>query len=199
METGFIITMVTMLIFAVLATYDGIYLHLIKYRLYGHPDSRFEHLIHTVRAILFPLIVYFLYLSDTLWFFYLGLILVFLDIFTVAVDAYAEGDSRQFMGGLPRWEYILHLFVNGFHFASIAVFLVLKVRVGDASVEIITDFEGIAFYPAFEWLMKNLIPGACLMGLLHVALNFDLPQQHWGKFLDRFSRLSKFEHQRNVG
>lgn len=31
-------------------------------------------------------------------------------------------DSRAFMGGLPRWEYIVHLLGNGFHFAAIAVF-----------------------------------------------------------------------------
>ncbi|MFC4874436.1 hypothetical protein [Negadavirga shengliensis] len=189
METGFIITIISMLLFVVLATYDGIYLHLIKYRLHVHPESKFEHMVHTARAILFPLILYFLYLSDALVFFYIGLAWVFLDILTVAVDAYAEGDSRKFMGGLPRWEYILHLFVNGFHFASIAVFLALKIQIGENQLEIVTDFESISTYPAFEWLIKNLIPGAALMGILHVALNFNQPQQTWDRLLGRFSVL----------
>jgi hypothetical protein len=47
--------------------------------------------------------------------------------------------------------------------------------------------KGISTYPAFEWLIKNLIPGAALMGILHVALNFNQPQQLWDRLLGRFS------------
>lgn len=107
---GFLISTILLTSFAILAVIDGFYLHIFKYQLFNHPESKFEHLTHTIRAILFPLIVYFLFISQNCQTsFSLGILFVFLDIVVLGIDAYVEKDSRAFMGGLPRWEYILHL------------------------------------------------------------------------------------------
>lgn len=185
METGFIILMVLMILFGVLATYDGIYLHIFKYRLYEQPESRFEHLTHTIRAVLFPVILYFLYLENSVSSFYLGLAFVSLDIITLGFDAYMEKDSRAFMGGLPRWEYIIHLFVNGFHFAAIAVFLVLKVDFTANGYQLHATFPETSAYNDFIWLIENLIPGGIFMGLLHVFVCFKRPALIFNKFRSR--------------
>lgn len=52
-----LISTILLAAFAVLAIIDGFYLHIFKYQLHNHPKSKFEHLTHTVRAVLFPLIV----------------------------------------------------------------------------------------------------------------------------------------------
>lgn len=188
MYLGFIIAGISLAIFALLGVYDGFYLHLIKYKLHDHKESKFEHLIHTVRTLLFPLILYFLFLGQNEASLYLGLLFVVLDIIALGVDAYSEEDSRAFMGGLPRGEYIIHLFVNGFHFATIAVFLVLKISITDSGWHIINDFEHIASYDLFIWLVKNLLPGAILIALLHVALIFKKPKKIWNRLLNRFQK-----------
>ena len=131
MEVAFIISSVLIVLFALLALYDGFYLHILKYKLHTNPESKNEHLTHTVRAILFPCILYFLFLNqDSDISFYIGMFIVVVDSIVLGTDAFLEENSRQFMGGLPRWEYILHLFVNGFHFSSIAVFLSVKLKLG---------------------------------------------------------------------
>jgi hypothetical protein len=170
MEIGFIIASILLVLFALLAMFDGFYLHLIKYKLYNHQESRFEHLTHTIRAILFPFILYFLYLEQSVSSFYIGVGFVILDIFTLGVDAFVEKDSRAFMGGLPRWEYIIHLFVNGLHFASIAVFLILKIDLETGSFIVRQNFNSVSAFPFFVWLVENLIPGGIIMGILHLAV-----------------------------
>lgn len=188
MYLGFIIAGISLFIFALLGVYDGFYLHLVKYRLYGHKESKFEHFIHTARTLLFPLILYFLFLGQNEVSLYLGILFVVLDIIALGVDAYSEEDSRAFMGGLPRGEYILHLFVNGFHFATIAVFLVLKIRITEQEWYLLNNFENVASYGLFIGLVKNLIPGAILIALLHVLLNFKKPKKSWNRLLNRFQK-----------
>jgi len=102
MYLGFIIAGISLTIFALLGVYDGFYLHLVKYKLYDHKESKFEHLIHTVRTLLFPLILYFLFLGQNEVSLYLGLVFVVLDIIALGVDAYSEEESRAFMGGAAK-------------------------------------------------------------------------------------------------
>lgn len=185
METGFTIATVLLVLFSLLAISDGLYLHLIKYRLYGHEESKFEHLTHTIRALLFPAILYFLFLSQNATTFYFGLVVVLLDVLTLVIDAYVEKDSRQFMGGLPRWEYIIHLMVNGFHFASIAVFLVLKLQLEGSEIIIRNDLNGLRGYNNFSWLVETLIPGGIILGLLHLMLIFKKPAALWNKIISK--------------
>ena len=171
MEFAFVLITVLLVLYALLGLIDGVYLHLFKYRLHEHPQSKLEHLTHTVRAFLFSGILITLFINiDTNQFVHLGLSLVILDIIVLLVDAYAEKDSRAFMGGLPRWEYILHLLINGFHFAAIAVYLILKINFSNDGVLLITYFENTESYAVFKVIAVNLLPGALLIGLLHLLV-----------------------------
>ena len=181
MEITITILSILLVAFALLAMYDGVYLHLIRYKLFQHPESRFEHFTHTVRAILFPFIIYFLFLETSQTAFFIGVSVVFLDIVILIVDAYSEKDSRRFMGGLPRWEYIIHLLVNGFHFASIAVVLVMKLDVGDHNIRITADYTNAANYPFLKTILVQLIPGSIIIAAAHLVLMFRKPQLAFSK------------------
>lgn len=183
MEITTLILSILLMLFALLAIIDGFYLHIIKYKLYSHAESKKEHLFHTIRAILFPAMLYFLFLKqDATFYFYIGIFIVLIDILILGCDAYIESDSRAFMGGLPRWEYILHLFVNGFHFASVFVFLGLKLYLTPNGIKIYTNLNMIQNYAFFNWLIINLLPGAVLMALLHLIVLFPKTAFIWDKF-----------------
>lgn len=188
MEIAFITMIILLSLFALLGMYDGFYLHIWKYRLYDHKESRNEHLTHTVRGALFPVILYCCYLTSSPAWFFAGLAILGLDIIVTVMDAYMEKDSRTFMGGLPRWEYIIHLLVNGFHFAAIAVFIVIKVRMTQEGISLVNDFTGIKCYPAFIWLVKNLIPGAIIMAILHILVYVPSGAYYWNALLSKLSK-----------
>lgn len=188
MEIAFTIAIILLTLFAILGLYDGFYLHIFKFKLYERPESRTEHIMHTIRGVLFPAILYFLYLkNDCTTSFFIGMTLVLLDIIVLGIDAFVEKDSRVFMGGLPRWEYIVHLFVNGFHFASIAVFLVIKLSFANGLVHFRTDFSSVSNYPLFIIIVKNLIPGAILMSLLHLMVLFPKTVEPWNRLRARIT------------
>ncbi|MBT2620352.1 hypothetical protein [Chryseobacterium sp. ISL-6] len=171
METAFILSSVLLISYSLLAVFDGVFLHLYKYRLYEHKESRFEHLTHTIRAILFTgiLISLFINIESNNWFIF-GSILIVADIITLVIDAYVEKDSRQFMGGLPRWEYIIHLLVNGFHFAAIAVFLVIKVNFEADGITLVNNFQEGESFQSFKLIAQNLLPGAIIISFLHLLV-----------------------------
>jgi len=183
MESAFIILVVLLALFAILAVYDGFYLHIFKYELHTRKESKPEHFTHTIRALIFPVMIFFLFvIQDCTICFYIGLTLVFIDVVVMAIDAYMEKDSRAFMGGLPRWEYMLHLFVNGFHFATIAVYLVLKVQLNQDGLTIVPNFYDYQNFRIFQIFSINLIPGAILMALLHVFVAFPATEKVWHSF-----------------
>ena len=180
MELGFIISSVLLILFALLALYDGFYLHIFKYQLHNQTESKNEHLTHTLRAVFFPAILYFLFLKqDCPTNFFIGISLVVLDIVVLGMDAFMETDSRKFMGGLPRWEYILHLFVNGFHFASIAVFLTLKLNLTPNGITIVPNFYQYENFKTFQFIVTNLIPGAILIAIIHIVLSIPKSAMVW--------------------
>lgn len=187
MEIAFTLSIVLLTLFALLGLYDGFYLHIFKYKLYEQPESRMEHIMHTLRGILFPGILYFLYLQTDATSFYVGLGFVLADILVLGADAFMEHDSRRFMGGLPRWEYIVHLFVNGFHFAAIAVFLVIKLNFENGQATLRSDFSSAGNYGAFKWLAENLIPGGIFMALLHLFVLFPGTMGYWNRLRSKIS------------
>lgn len=171
MEMSFLILSVLLVVVALLALFDGFYLHLIRYQLQNQPDSRVEHLTHTLRAIFFPLILYFLFLNHlNTTGLLIGLLIVILDSIVLGIDAYSEKNSRAFMGGLPRWEYILHLFVNGFHFALIAVFLAIKINITEHEFVLVHDFNNSNNFQIFEKLIRLVLPGSILFAFVHILL-----------------------------
>jgi len=177
MDILYYLISLSLVAFMVLATYDGFFLHLWKYKLYKHDESQFEHKTHTIRAILFPLIVWSLLLNTSFEFFILGIILTFIDLIVLGVDAYSEKDSRRFMGGLPKWEYIVHLFANGFHYAIIALTIGLKLSVVNNSIHYVIAPSTVTLASKMLTLVaENAIPGAIILAVLHILLSFKRTQ-----------------------
>ena len=185
MEILFYLSSFCLLLFMVLATYDGLYLHIWKYGLFNQKESVFEHKTHTVRAILFPLIVWFLFLSTAQIGFWIGVILVLLDIIVLGIDAYAEGDSRKFMGGLPRWEYIIHLFANGFHFAAITLIIGIKMNILGLDLTAVQNLNETTGGTLMVFVAENTIPGAILLAVLHILVLFPKGKLVWNKYRTR--------------
>lgn len=182
MELAFILAILLLISFSILGFFDGVYLHLYKYKLHVHSESRFEHYTHTLRSVFFIGILYFLYLGiENNMFFYIGLAFVLLDLVVLFIDAYVEKDSRKFMGGLPRWEYIIHLFVNGFHFAGIAVLLILKIDIDQNGISLNTGLSRAINFNSFKLTALNILPGAILVSILHVVLLFPKPALFFNK------------------
>lgn len=177
---GFLISTILLSAFVVLAIIDGFYLHIFKYELFNKKESKIEHLTHTVRAVLFPLIVYFLFvLQNCQSCFYWGVLFVVIDTIVLGIDAFLEKDSRTFMGGLPRWEYILHLFANGFHFAYIAVFFSMKLTFAEGSVSVISDLSNFKNFELFKLVAVNLLPGAILLAFIHILTSLEQTKIYW--------------------
>ncbi len=180
MEILLYLLAICLTLFAVLGIIDGFYLHIWRFRLYEHAESRFEHLTHTIRTLLFPGIVCCLFLFPNMPGLYqFGLLLVVVDIAVLVADAYLEKDSRAFMGGLPRWEYILHLFVNAFHFGAILLFLGLKFNIEPHGL-VVRDIQfGTPAGQLVHWLAINILPGAIVMAALHIWVIVPAGRQWW--------------------
>jgi hypothetical protein len=115
-------TALLLCLYAGLGGIDGLWLHLVVYRLHRHAPR--EHRIHTVRAVLMPAII-LLFISPAasggwLW---MGAALALVDLGMVAWDAAVETASRRFQHGLPPGEAALHTVLQALH----AVVLVLAV------------------------------------------------------------------------
>ena len=164
METQATISAILLVIFALLAAIDGIYIHLWKYRLHTRRASRFEHLTHTARAVLFIPIVWSLYghasTGALLWF---GVAMVVLDLGVELGDMLTERDSRATLGGLSSFEYMLHVALTAIRMSSITLIL--------ASRPVAAWSLGASALPdnAFASQIASLIlPGAILIAGLHV-------------------------------
>ena len=165
----------------VLAMYDGIYLHIWKYQLHTREESYFEHKTHTIRAILFPLIVWLLFINTDSFSFWIGIVLVGLDLVTLGIDAFSETDSRENMGGLPKWEYIVHLFANGFHFAAIILLLATRISVTETGMALNETFASSTAKDVFDFVSVQAIPGAVIMAIIHFALILPFGKRIWSK------------------
>ncbi|MCH2195438.1 hypothetical protein [Kordia sp.] len=170
MEILYYLATLCLLIFMILATYDGFYLHIYKYELYGREDSKFEHKIHTIRAFLFPLIVWLLFVNNDAISFWCAITFVCIDSLVLAIDAYAESDSRKSIGGLPKWEYILHIFANSFHFASEVLIIATKIQVSEFGVLIHEVSTTTSAQEFFRMVSVNMIPGAIVLAFVHLIL-----------------------------
>ncbi len=179
MDILFILASFCLFVFMILATYDGVYLHLWRFELFSRKESRFEHLTHTIRAILFPVILVLLFINTDKSSFIIGIILVIIDLIVLGLDAYSEENSRAFMGGLPKWEYILHLFANSLHFATFLLIIATRLSIGEFGMNYSTTFESNQYLEMTQHLAQIVIPGAILLGLLHLILNFEFGSKLW--------------------
>jgi hypothetical protein len=112
-----------------------------------------------------------------------------LDLLVLAYDAFLEKDSRVAMGGLPRWEYILHLFVNGIHFAAIAILVAIKIDFDNNDFQIITNFEHIQSFSWLRWVVINLLPGASLLAVIHLVLCTAAGARIWETLLQKLGLM----------
>ena len=118
---------VCLVVFGILAIVDGVYYHDIKYKLYQDKESILEHIYHTIRAVLFTIIMYSLFSRDLGGILLiLGILAAGIDMFVLVLDVKEEGRSRNRYGGLSNGEYMNHVFANTFHFVSIALILAAK-------------------------------------------------------------------------
>ncbi|MGH1383881.1 hypothetical protein [Kordia sp.] len=190
MDILYYLSTLCLLLFMFLATYDGFYLHIWKYELFKREDSVFEHKTHTARAILFPLIVWFLFLNTDKISFWISIALIGIDFIVLGIDAYSEKDSRKSIGGLPKWEYILHLFANSFHFAAIFLLLATKVEITETGIVITELVTNSSAQQLMELISINMIPGAIVLGVVHLILLFPKGIQIWSNIVLRVKRLA---------
>lgn len=179
MDILFFLSMICLIAFMILATYDGAYLHLWKFELFNRKESAFEHKTHTIRALLFPLIVYLLFVDISIVSFWIGLILVAIDLIVLGVDAYSEKESRSFMNGLPQWEYIVHLFANSFHFAAIVLIVAARTTITAEGIFHYTEFMLYKGFETVQFIAINILPGSIVLGVVHLLLTFDFGKQLW--------------------
>jgi hypothetical protein len=106
--------LIFLIIFTLVASIDGIYFHLFKYKLYSRPESIKEHHLHTLNSFLFPFTIVFLFIFNTggllLW---LAVILTILTLIVEFVDVFEEKKSRMKLGGLTSLEYSMHFGMSG--------------------------------------------------------------------------------------
>ena len=98
-----------LLLFTAIASIDGLYLHLYKYRLHEQPESIFEHKLHTVNAVLFPFTVVCLFTPWGVgWVLWAGVLLTAVTFGAELRDVWCEPASRAKVGGLTGFESFLH-------------------------------------------------------------------------------------------
>ena len=185
MEILYYLITLCVVLFMLLAMYDGIYLHIWKHQLHTREESYFEHKTHTIRSILFPLIVWLLFINTDPLSFWIGMALVGLDLITLGVDAFSETDSRQSIGGLPRWEYIIHLFSNGFHFAAIVLVIATKLTITESGIAFNELISTSTAKNIYDFVAAQAIPGAVIMAILHFILILPFGKRIWTKQRDK--------------
>lgn len=153
--------------YAVLAFFDGVFLHLWKYRLYSFEDTVYEHFLHSARAVLFPFLVVGLYGYDVRGFLFIGVILVALtDLVFQGIDMWEEKMARIRFGGLSSVEYLLHTVLTSMHVSALLLYVLAK-PVDSWSWHWFPVLES-SFLPNF--IAMNLLPGATIVAIIHLLL-----------------------------
>jgi hypothetical protein len=121
--------LVFMGLFLVLGTTDGIYFHLIKYRLHTKDESLFEHRIHSTRGILLGICGALLFSNILTRDLVTGLValsaVIVMDLALEIVDIYVEKESRATMGGISQTEMVLHVFASSFRMAGLVMLTIV--------------------------------------------------------------------------
>ena len=157
---------VCLVVFGILAIVDGVYYHDIKYKLYQDKESILEHIYHTIRAVMFPIMMYCLFAYDFGGVLMIvGIGAVSIDFIMLIFDVKEEGRSRNRYGGLSNGEYMNHVFANTFHFVAIALILAAKPA---AAWTIDPSFALGRPYPQVTaWLGSAFVAGGVIAALLH--------------------------------
>lgn len=153
-----------------LALFDGLYLHLWRFRLFARPETRREHAIHTVRAVLGAVALVLVFRGDTvgptLW---LGATMLAFDTAIGVWDVVEETRARGFQGGVPRAEAAIHIIANTTHVAAAVLSLAARPLAAWTSAAPPADLVAAASVvrgATEHWLL----PGAMAIAALHVLL-----------------------------
>lgn len=160
---------VFLVLFAAVGAYDGLYLHLWKYRLYAREESLYEHKLHTAVAFLFVPVVWLLFSGNfgglALW---TAVIFVIVSFVVELMDVLEENDSRASLGGLSREEYAAHVVAITSRVAAVALALAAKpLAAWSLSSPLVLGAE----YP--DWLTfvgEQVLFGNVAVGALHLWL-----------------------------
>ena len=160
---------VSLIVFGAVAAFDGLYLHLWKYRLYARPDSIYEHQLHTVQAFLFAPVVFLLFYANfgglALW---AAVAFIVVELVVEMMDVLSENDSRASIGGLSSEEYAAHVAAITARVAALALALAAKPAFAwDPSAPLVLAAE----YPAWvtATALQRLVGNAAI-GALHLWL-----------------------------
>ena len=124
---GYGIATVLLILFALLGAFDGVYFHMIKYRLHEHPPARLEHQIHTFRGLLFiPITLIFFAWNSAGILLWAGLGLLLIDLIAEVVDILVEKKARAALGGISPAESVIHVTATGFRMGALAIVLAMK-------------------------------------------------------------------------
>lgn len=148
---------------------DGIYYHLWKYRLFGRSESRFEHVLHTVRAFLFLPIFWLLYGENYGgWALWLGVFFVAADSIVELIDVLIERRSRADIGGLSTGEYAIHVNATALRLAALALIFAAKpVEAWSLTAPLVLSPS----YPSWvNWFALNSVPAGLIGVLAHLWL-----------------------------
>ena len=119
-----LIAAVCMVLFTAIASIDGLYFHLFRYRLYDRPASRYEHRLHTANSLLFVPLTALLFCAEPLGLWRQLVLALFLGSFVIEIlDVRCEEDSRRDLGGLTTSEYLMHFLMSGLRFGSVVPLL----------------------------------------------------------------------------
>ena len=155
-------------IYAAIAFVDGVLIHLVLLRLHAHEETRGEHLLHSLRAALYALGLPVLFVFETggvlLW---AGAAVATIDFAIGFWDAWIERDARAKMGGLSRFEYVVHVAASVVHGGMIALALASR-PVAAWSLDAESGWGVYLTHGAFvvEWIL----PGAVFLAVAHFAL-----------------------------
>jgi hypothetical protein len=143
---------VLMSLFALAALVDAIWFHLFANRLFARAESRYEHVLHTIHAGLFPVIIALLFLRPAFW---PAVAVIALDFAVELLDVICERDSRASLGGLSTPEYAVHAIGIGSFAAGFALALAARPA---------------AIPPMIRMFAIAMIAGGVVMTALHVAV-----------------------------
>jgi hypothetical protein len=147
---------------------DGLLFHLKRFRLFAHAESRFEHALHTGRALLaIPAVIFLYLLEPTGLALYAALVAALADQILMVTDLVVEKRSRLRFGGLPHAEYMVHITANSLH----AVAFALAFASVPASAWSLTADWSRSSLPAFlQWVAVGMVAAAVIATCQHVVL-----------------------------
>lgn len=143
--------------FLLVASIDGIYYHLHRFRLWAHRETWGEHVLHTLRAELVPLMLWAFFMQGPA----LGLAaaLVGLDVLATVLDVRIEPKSRRRFGGLPRGELLVHVVATVLHVVALGAGFAAKL-----------SGEALPTSAGFGALVVVLLLGSTAAAVQHVIL-----------------------------